>query len=644
VGKTAVEIRDMASKPGGIPVDQIWNPLVNGLQEKFGGAAANVKETFAGAIDRVKAAWRDFSSELATPLVDPDGGGALVDFLNGLADAMRQFEKLPEPVKNATTNITLAGGAALLAGGTFLLTVPKIAALRAAMVDLNITAAGTKSALAAATPALIAFAAVPIGAELAKSIDDMRGVTASASDLEKQLRNAGVAGSDLERGLTGGNALRGMGMDAVYATDNLRALNTGVGQLKAWFDNTMLGEALSIPMLGFGRETGKAKQQIEELDAAMSSMVASGQVDEAAEAHEYFAKMAGEAGWSAERIADALPEYTSAMENAAPATKTSAELASSAASALTEQADAARAATDEIFKLIDTLMESNSVAQTAEGANARYQKTLADVAEYVAQAQAGVEGYSLSLDANTVEGSKNREMLAGMAGDSQAAALALYEQEVNTLGVDRATENYNTRLAQGREALMKTLEQFGITGDAAKAYADEIYRIPTEHELKIMAETALASEQVRRFISGLPQTFTVFGNVAWGESAQNASSALNHGADGFIEAYADGGFATGIYKGGAPIHKFAEPETRWEAFISGKPGQEDRNRQIWVETGRRLGMSPGGESSAQPVVYVQNPFTGEYLLAKVDDRAGGVVAAASSAGGSRVSRGTDRRF
>lgn len=39
-----------------------------------------------------------------------------------------------------------------------------------------------------------------------------------------------------------------------------------------------------------------------------------------------------------------------------------------------------------------------------------------------------------------------------------------------------------------------------------------------------------------------------------------------------------------------PIHKFAEPETRWEALISGKPGQTGRNRQIWLDAKRRLGL------------------------------------------------------
>ena len=116
-------------------------------------------------------------------------------------------------------------------------------------------------------------------------------------------------------------------------------------------------------------------------------------------------------------------------------------------------------------------------------------------------------------------------------------------------------------------------------------------------------------------------------------------------ANGGLHEFADGGFATGIYKGGAPIHKFAEPETRWEAYISGKPGQEDRNRQIWVETGRRLGMGDMGGSSAP----TQVSLAGARFTFEVDGRPiTGIIreqiADASSAGGSRVSRGTDRRF
>lgn len=59
---------------------------------------------------------------------------------------------------------------------------------------------------------------------------------------------------------------------------------------------------------------------------------------------------------------------------------------------------------------------------------------------------------------------------------------------------------------------------------------------------------------------------------------------------GMVRKYANGGTDTGIYKGRkGGIIKFAEPETKWEAYISGKPGKENRNRQVAAEAVQRLG-------------------------------------------------------
>lgn len=98
MGKSGQEIRDMASKPGGIPVDQVWGPLVNGLTEKFGGAAENVKNTWVGAVDRIKGATRDIGSLLAAPFVDPNGGGKALDWANAFADLLRAVEDQAGPL------------------------------------------------------------------------------------------------------------------------------------------------------------------------------------------------------------------------------------------------------------------------------------------------------------------------------------------------------------------------------------------------------------------------------------------------------------------------------------------------------------------------------------------------------------------
>lgn len=92
MGLTGAEIRKMAMKPGGIPVDQVWDPLISGLTEKFGGATDNIKQQMDGAADRVKAAWRDVGSVMATPLIDPTSGGQLVEWANLFADGLRAVE------------------------------------------------------------------------------------------------------------------------------------------------------------------------------------------------------------------------------------------------------------------------------------------------------------------------------------------------------------------------------------------------------------------------------------------------------------------------------------------------------------------------------------------------------------------------
>src|SRR5690625_2689510 len=64
MGKTGAEIRESITN-GTIDADAAVLALTEGMAAKFDGAAANVKNTFEGALDRVKAAWRDMAAELA---------------------------------------------------------------------------------------------------------------------------------------------------------------------------------------------------------------------------------------------------------------------------------------------------------------------------------------------------------------------------------------------------------------------------------------------------------------------------------------------------------------------------------------------------------------------------------------------------
>lgn len=140
MGVTGAEIRDSITR-GTLDADEAIVALTQGMSERFGGAAANVKETFDGALDRVRAAIRDLAADLASPLVSPTGGGFLLDVLNWAADLLRWIEALPGPAKTVmATFAALTGVVALLAGG-FLVLTPRILATRAAMQTLGATGA-----------------------------------------------------------------------------------------------------------------------------------------------------------------------------------------------------------------------------------------------------------------------------------------------------------------------------------------------------------------------------------------------------------------------------------------------------------------------------------------------------------------------
>lgn len=100
MGKTASQVRADISAQAISGVDFI-DQLTAAMATRFGGAAAGVKQTWEGAKDRIKGAVRDIGGLLASPLVAPEGGGAAVDWANGVADALRALEDRLEPVVSA---------------------------------------------------------------------------------------------------------------------------------------------------------------------------------------------------------------------------------------------------------------------------------------------------------------------------------------------------------------------------------------------------------------------------------------------------------------------------------------------------------------------------------------------------------------
>lgn len=96
-GKTAADIRKDITD-GTLDANAAIDVLVTQMGTKFAGAASNVKETFAGTTDRIKAASRDIGAALAEPFVAKNGGGQAVVWGNQVADVLRAVESHVKPV------------------------------------------------------------------------------------------------------------------------------------------------------------------------------------------------------------------------------------------------------------------------------------------------------------------------------------------------------------------------------------------------------------------------------------------------------------------------------------------------------------------------------------------------------------------
>lgn len=140
--------------------------------------AAKRYETAESRIQLAKNALTDFAIEIGNVVLP-----AVTSLADKGASLMKFFSDLPGPVKATGTVVGLLVGGVALLGGSFLLLLPRIAATKAAMVDLGITAATTRSALSMTAGVLggpwgiaIAGATAAIGIFGATSSDTKRNV------------------------------------------------------------------------------------------------------------------------------------------------------------------------------------------------------------------------------------------------------------------------------------------------------------------------------------------------------------------------------------------------------------------------------------------------------------------------------------
>jgi tape measure domain-containing protein len=103
MGKTGAQIRDEISS-GSLDAQTALDALVTGMEGRYGGAAENVKNTFVGAVDRIKGAMRDVGSAIVEPFISKEGGGYAVEWANKIADLFRALEPAIAPLISSVMN------------------------------------------------------------------------------------------------------------------------------------------------------------------------------------------------------------------------------------------------------------------------------------------------------------------------------------------------------------------------------------------------------------------------------------------------------------------------------------------------------------------------------------------------------------
>ena len=451
MGLTGAEIREEITA-GTLDAGQALDALAAGMEERFGGAAASVKETLTGAFDRVKAAWRDISADLMEPLVSSTGGGFLVDTLNGLASLMRAFEDLPGPIKSFVAAGGLASGAISLLAGGLLLVTPRFLDFQARIDELKGRLPGFSSGLkgvALRIGALSAVVGIGVGVwqyfaqkqaeadarvrELTSSLDESTGA------LTENTRAAIVSRLESEGALT---AYQNMGGNLADLTDALMGNSDAQGRVNAVVDE-------SRGFLGaYSRDAMTVRRIMGEL---------TGELDRAQEAW-------GREKAASESAGGALSGVEMAARAAEGATGSMADAQDLLTAASDTTADSLETQRSRLQALMDLERERAGIVQTAMEAESRYQEAIDRASDAIAENGA-------TLDLNTEQGRKNQAALLAISD----AGLDVVE---SLMAQGAPAQEVRASMERTRASFISTAESMGLSTEEANALADSLGLIP----------------------------------------------------------------------------------------------------------------------------------------------------------------------
>jgi TP901 family phage tail tape measure protein len=580
--------------------------------------AAGKMDNLKGDISKLGAAFQNDLIETGS-----SANGMLRGLVQGATDLLHQVGDLPQPI--LATGLAVAGAAAsvLLLGGAFVSLVPKIAATKAALGELNLVTTDSAQMMTAAGSAVRALPYVAVLAWLAQLssgfVDAERealGLQESVDSLTKKLEK-GVDKSAINDQFNASLGGVKTGMDQLHLLTDTGWLAGSTKEIFDWVDSLNQWNPV-FKTLGAG--TSDLSSRVQTLDKSLADMVNAGHGDQAAKTFDYLKSKTDGSKEALSNLAKLFPQYSAAQKDLKTATEDAAGSTAQQSSQLAQLSGTAQDASGQISDLATEITNFGKAQFDVEDTNRSFHQSIDDVttklkseADAYKQAHGSLDGFTNSLDINTQDGRDNSAALEQIAKSALAHAAAVVTQTGDQKDATAAIND-------GRAALITALAQFGITGQAAQDYADKLGLIPTSIDAYVnlhKTQAQIDAEDLINTLNHVQRNIDISVNLHGANNLATTGGLKIANANGGMYAYADGGFGAGIYAGGAPLYKFAEPETRWEAFISGKPGQEARSRQVWAETGRKLGVGPGS-ASVPAVTVVLQPKGGVDLLKYID--------------------------
>jgi hypothetical protein len=222
-----------------------------------------------------------------------------------------------------------------------------------------------------------------------------------------------------------------------------------------------LGSAFGIENTG---QIETAKTRISELDGALSTLVTSGKADTAAAQFSAITREAQAQGISVDELKAKFPQYAEALAGASNAAVGATASGIQLTNVEKGAAAAAQDAADSTKDWSDALNGLNSPALDAREAARAFEAAVDD-------ATAAVKENGTTLDINTSKGRANQSALDGVA----KAAIS----QISALQANGASQGaLQGQLSKSRARLEETARKFGMSKAEAKAYADQVLKIP----------------------------------------------------------------------------------------------------------------------------------------------------------------------